>query len=288
MIISAYKMNSTHIKNNYTTFAGKNNDGIDELESNNLVHSFIQYEDPDSIAREKMRCRMLGRIMPEENIGSNLSLLYATSIEDANIPNLQKLNSNCYRGASLLKHLECFQLLKKSGIDTVIDLVGYERLKSICEDNNINYFAYIIDDEFWANPIFKTDENLLHDKRLSLTKQGLNVNEYNTELEKYKEYITRERNRFMDKFLAFINTVNMKDFYIGCECGEFRTPNVLALNTFFNPEWDGERTFPAMMFLYEKIENMFVNLTPAYKKRLGFNAEHEAFIKETLHKFRKI
>jgi hypothetical protein len=288
MITNTHRMNSFLIRNNFPSFSAKKNEGIDDLENNNLVHSFIQYEDADSLAREKMRWRMLGRIMPEENIGSSLSMTYATSIEDANIPNLQKIGLNCYRGASLLKFPDSFELLKKTGIETVIDLAGNARLKSLCDEHNISYLPYVVDDGFWANPIFRTDKELLDEHKLKLAKQGLSVDEYNSDIEKYKAIIANERTSFMNKFLVLINAINMKDFYIGCECGELRTPNVLALNTFFNPKWDGKRTFPAMLFLYEKIGNMFENIPKSYKEKLGFNPTHEAFIKETLHKFRKI
>lgn len=86
----------------------------------------------------------------------------------------------------------------------------------------------------------------------------------------------------MKNFIDLIDVINKDSFYIGCEFGEYRTPNILALNTFFNPHWKGKKVYPTSEFVYTKLKNMYNNLTPEDKVKLGFNKGFEENLKVEL------
>ncbi len=260
----------------------------DNLEKENNSRSFIQYEDAESLTREKLRAHIIGRYLTTYDSELNSIGKYANSIEDANILNLQKLAPRCYRGASLAKYQSCFQLLRLSGIETIIDLASSESLKISCEENGINYYPYNVDSRYWAHPIFKTDEDLLDEKKETLSKENLSSCEYQTKLENFKKEIRKERNDFVIKFSKLIDVINEGGFYICCEMGEYRTPNILSLNTFFNPQWKGRNIYPAESCFFRQIENMYHNLTAENKALLRFTESHEAFLKEQLVKIKNV
>lgn len=281
------------ILNYNTSFTSKRfdnsfDDYFDRLEEENNVHSFIQYEDADSLWREKMRAHMLEGFMGTGVEESDCIVRYAGCLEDTNIPNLQNIAPGCYRGASLAKFPNYFHLLNASGVENVIDLVADEKLKNLCAENNINYYSYPVEFEYWGNSIFKTDAELLEGKKQELNKKGAQLTEYMMELEQFINYINYERENFIKKFIDLTKVINKKSFYICCEQGEYRTPNILALNTFFNPQWSGKCIYPTNPFIYEKFIKMYENLTANNKKILGFTEKHELFLKEHFSRIKKM
>ena len=253
-------------------FKSKNDDFLDNLEKENQIHSFVQYNDINSRTRESIRRHILGdyffRTTNEDNNR------YIETIEDLYIPNLQKINTNCYRGSSLLPYSNNFDILRKSGIISIIDLHGSDALKECCLNNDINYFHYLINIDYWANPIFETNETLLNKQKNWLTPDITTEEEINNKKLKYIESIENQRNIFIINLKKLIDTINQKNFYICCECGEYRTPYVLALNTFFNPKWNGKEIFPTNLFIYEKIITMYKNLTKQHKDILEIDEKY--------------
>lgn len=255
----------------------------DNLEEDNNVHNFLIDEEEnyshDSYVRDAIRAHMYSQFLPNYGLGTGRSNAYASSIEDVYIQNLQKLDTSCYRGASLSKNLQYIPLLVKSKVYNVIDLVGYYDLEHKCKEYNIDYLRYPVSADYWANPIFRTDAELLTEKKEKLAKLGLSKAEYDKEISLYKRDIDYERKLFMKNFLTLIDTINKNNFYIGCEFGEYRTPNILALNTYFNPHWKGKKTYPTSEFVYTKMKNMYLNLTAEDKIRLGFTKGFEENLK---------
>ncbi len=259
----------------------------DEIKKNSNVHDF--YLDPeercfnnDAKVRDALRAHIYSRIFPQVWQEVDSSMIGATSLDDAYIPNLQKIGENAYRGASLARYKNCIPLLRKSGVFSVIDLAGNPYLKKACDNENLDYYGFDVECGFWSNPMFKDDKELLTNKKKELNKLGLSQSEIEIELENYKSDIEIGRKNFMIRFKKLIDKMNKGAFYICCDCGDYRTPNVLALNTFFNPKWGGIRTYPTDVYMYDLIKNMYNNLSMENKSDLGFTPEFEEKIKKEL------
>lgn len=237
----------------------------------------------DDLYGAKLRSVLRNHIYPqllfeEENTMPD----YAHSIEDVYIPNMENIGSGSYRGASLFRNSKCLDLLVNSDISTVIDLAGFDKLKHACEDKNLKYYRYYVPLDYWMNPIFADDKDLLDKKESELYTKSLNKKEFLSRLENYKFDVTSKRKLFIDEFADFVDVVNSGPFYIGCDLGEFRTPNVLALNSYFNPKWNGDKMEPTTEFVRECIKNMYKNLTDEDKKRLGIDSDYDKKLREKL------
>ena len=256
---------------------------LDDLYEDNQVHNFTQDDDEccshDAKIRDAIRAHMYAQFLPAYGQEVGRSNRYAESLDDVFIPNLQKIGQNSYRGSTLAKNLQYLELLRKSNVHTVIDLVGYLGLESACKSNGVDYVRYPVSADYWANPIFMTDSELRENKEKELSKLGLSQDEYKTAMKKHEFSVIYERSLFMKNFIDLIDVINKDSFYIGCEFGEYRTPNILALNTFFNPHWKGKKVYPTSEFVYTKLKNMYNNLTPDDKVKLGFNKGFEENLK---------
>lgn len=207
----------------------------------------------------------------------------ASTIEDVFIPNMEYIGAGSYKGASLFRYPAYLDLLKNSGISTVVDLAGSDGLKNICMQKNINYYRYYVPLDYWAKPIFTEDEQLFNKKRYELYEKSLTNEEFISQMQNYKTEINLERKAFVDEFIDFTDIMNRGALYIGCDLGEYRTPNILALNAYFNPKWQGLKAEPTTEFVKERIKNMYNNLTNQDKSRLGFT---EAFDKNLAKKLK--
>ena len=259
---------------------------LDDLYDDNQVHNFTQDDDEccshDAKIRDAIRAHMYTQFLPAYGQEVGRSNRYAETLDDVFIPNLQKIGQNSYRGSTLAKNLQYLELLRKSNVHTVIDLVGYFGLESACKSNGVDYLRYPVSADYWANPIFMTDSELSENKEKELSKLGLSQDEFNKAMKKHEFSVIYERSVFMKNFIDLIDVINKDSFYIGCEFGEYRTPNILALNTFFNPHWKGKKVYPTSEFVYTKLKNMYNNLTPEDKVKLGFNKGFEENLKVEL------
>ena len=259
---------------------------LDDLYDDNQVHNFTQDDDEccshDAKIRDAIRAHMYAQFLPAYGQEVGRSNRYAETLDDVFIPNLQKIGQNSYRGSTLAKNLQYLELLRKSNVHTVIDLVGYFGLESACKSNGVDYLRYPVSADYWANPIFMTDSELSENKEKELSKLGLSQDEFNKAMKKHEFSVIYERSVFMKNFIDLIDVINKDSFYIGCEFGEYRTPNILALNTFFNPHWKGKKVYPTSEFVYTKLKNMYNNLTPEDKVKLGFNKGFEENLKVEL------
>ena len=259
---------------------------LDDLYDDNQVHNFTQDDDEccshDAKIRDAIRAHMYAQFLPAYGQEVGRSNRYAETLDDVFIPNLQKIGQNSYRGSTLAKNLQYLELLRKSNVHTVIDLVGYFGLESACKSNGVDYLRYPVSADYWANPIFMTDSELRENKEKELSKLGLSQDEFNKAMKKHEFSVIYERSVFMKNFIDLIDVINKDSFYIGCEFGEYRTPNILALNTFFNPHWKGKKVYPTSEFVYTKLKNMYNNLTPEDKVKLGFNKGFEENLKVEL------
>ena len=244
------------------------------------------YQVADDLSGQKVRSAIRAHIYPQFLFMDDPYDEYvpecATSIDDVFIPNIENIGVGSYKGASLFRNPEYLDLLLRSNIKTVVDLAGFDSLKDACNQKNINYYRYYIPLDFWSKSIFTTDAELMYKKEDELYKKALNKQEFLSQMQDYKQKTDSERKAFIDEFVDFTNVMNEGSLYIGCDLGEFRTPNVLALNTYFNPKWQGDKIEPTTEFIRECIKNMYNNLSAEDKNRLGFTKEFEEHLRKKL------
>lgn len=270
--VNPYKLN--FCSNNH-----KYEDYQDETELRNFVED-DGFDGHDRSIRDAIRAHMYAQFLPNYGIDERKVSSYARTIDDVYIPNLKKIGNGSYRGSTLAKNLSLVELLPRSGVRTLIDLVGYNKLEHACKEHKIQYVKYGIEPDYWAHPIFKKDVTLIEDYKCKQIKYPMTKEEKEKDLATYKEMVNLDRREFMDEFIKLIHTMKNGHFYISCEHGEYRTPNILALNSYFNPNWTGEITKPTSEFMYKSMKNMYLNMTETEKSRLGFTKEHEAYLQQ--------
>lgn len=252
-----------------------------QYHSNNNVKIHIADDISGAKTRSAIRTHIYPQLLYEEDSYDEIPD-YAVSIEDVYIPNMENIGAGSYKGASLFRNPEYINLLKQSNITMVVDLAGFDKLKNACREHDMEYYRYYVPLNYWTNPIFIENQTLFDKYEKELYNQSLTKNEFLCKMKDYKEKIRAERNDFMDEFIKFTHKMNQGSLYIGCDLGEFRTPNVLALNAYFNPNWTGHKSEPTTPFIKECMQNMYRNLTENDKQRLGFTKEYDEHLKEKL------
>lgn len=223
-----------------------------------------------------------------KNVVINSKNAFTGNIEDLNIHNLMSIGESSYRGSTLANNLCAVELLKNSDVTTVVDLVGYKNLEKECNKNNIRYIKYPVESDYWSNPIFENEveskekfkKNLINRYYPGMAEEDIPEDFLTHELRIRRSDVNWSRRMFMEDFINLINVIQDGHFYIGCEYGEFRTPNILAMNTYFNPKWTGVKTQPTDETFKEKMKNMYVNMVEDEKEMLGFTEAFEEKLKE--------
>lgn len=236
-----------------------------------------------SKVRDAIRAHFYSQFLPDCYYnGYTVVPGYAQSLDDVYIPNLRKIGHFSYRGSSLAKNIGYLDLLHNSQINTVIDLAGFDDLRQECEKRNIEYFRYDIKPDYWTNAIFYDKDELIERKKNELQEKNLNEKDYKRAINGYEWRLLEERRQFMDDFIKLAAVISHGHFYIACEHGEYRTSNILALNSFFNPLSHVDKTLPTTKFILQSMKNMYKNLSDEEKSRLGFNDKFEKDLKEQL------
>lgn len=262
----------------FTAYKPQFDDFEDDFDTRNMAESDYY----GANIRNYLRAKIYSQIMPTSEFDDGFYNYLPEIIDDVYIPNCQKLGERMYRGSSLSKNLQFVPLLPKSGVSTVIDLQGFDALKEACKENHVDYFHYKVDFDYFDNPIFKTEKDIQENFNNNSYNKGLSAVKYNEELEKNNIYVENKRRKFVEDFTELINVINDGGFYIGCEFGEMRTSNILALNSYFNPKWSGKITHPQNEFVLKSMRNMYNNLSDIDKVHLGFTEEFETELKEKL------
>ncbi len=267
-----------NFKQTFTAYKPQFDDFEDDFETRYMAESDYY----GANIRNYLRAQMYSRIMPTSEFDDDFFGYSPEMIDDVYIPNCQKLAPGMYRGSSLINNLRYVPLLPKSGVSTVIDLHGFDALKAACEENNIDYYHYNVDFDYFDNPIFKTEKDIQERFNDNYYNKGLSAVEYRKELEKNNIYVKKKREEFVNNFKSFLDVINDGGFYIGCQFGEMRTSNILALNSYFNPKWSGRISHPQNEFILKSMRNMYNNLSDIDKARLGFTEEFETALREKL------
>ena len=74
--------------------------------------------------------------------------------------------------------------------------------------------------------------------------------------------------------------------YLGCACGTYRTDLAVLLNSLFNPKANYNCNFPINKEHLKPIENLFNNLTPNDKLKLGWTKDYEKIFISKLNKLK--
>ena len=247
-----------------------------DFEDINTEETFVQQYGDD--VREALRNRIYERagiIIPEYTPED------AKTIEDAKINNFGTLPNNSYRGASLANRPECVELLAKSGIIAVIDLDGSLTYEKNCKKNNLEYHFVDMRTNFWTNPIFRSHDEIMKEYGEQIAKLGLEKKDYDEYMESYKNSIKKDCREFMDRFIEISDIMNRGHLYVGCELGDYRTSNFLALQYYFNPNWKGPK-IKTEPYIFEFCQNMYRNLTPEDKTALGFTEKYDKKLRKEL------
>lgn len=236
-------------------------------------------DNESSRVRDLIRERMYSRIISAPETVDSLPS-YAHDIEDVFLKNFRKLGYNAYCGETLNSKPAYLDLLKPSGVDTVIDLVGYYNLEEACQDKELNYYKYPVNLGYWSHPIFVDNETLIKNKKNELYKESLTKKEFDEKLNDHIQYIRDARAEFLEDFTKLAQIIKDGHFYLACEYGEDRTPNILAMNSYFNPQWHGANTKPTSKYPYNAMKNMYFNLSDSDKKQLGITEDYDNKLRE--------
>lgn len=195
--------------------------------------------------------------------------------------------SNCFRGATLVNHPECLPILKKSGIERIIDLVGYKKYEHNAKNIGLEYyspkFGNFTSTWLWAEPAFQTQNEFLKDElRFLPFEERKSKTVIDAKIKQYNE----ESKESVDNFVEFIKVLQKGHYYIGCEFGTDRTNAYLLLNEVFNPLAQNKSElklkdyagFYEMDYMYE----LYKKLTPEHKQDLGWTENFDKKVREKL------
>ena len=198
-------------------------------------------------------------------------------ILDLPLRNVKQIDGleNSYRGQTLcFAKKECLDTIKKSGVNTVVDLVGYQGYDKKIEDSGMKFF------EFKTKKLFDSKE--FQSLRSYQVKQerffrGLKEDGFDVDIEESLEY---SKNKFLGEtreginhVVDFINIMREGNVYIGCESGTHETDIALMLNDAFNPDRQNvPLEIPALPIL-NSMFNLYYNLTPEDKAKMGWTKE---------------
>ena len=182
-------------------------------------------------------------------------------------------------------------MLKKCGIERVIDLVGYTKYEHEAKAAGLEYLSPVFGKcltGVWSEPAFQSLSEYLKDelrycKPIDLKTDQKYISTLVSEFQK-------ESRESVNDFINYINFLQKGCFYIGCEYGTDRTSDFLLLNDVFNPK--AEVTYPELKLrdyvAYYKVDYMYElykKLTPEDKVKLGWTKEYEEEVLKRLFEY---
>lgn len=168
-----------------------------------------------------------------------------------NIPNLQSIGENSYRGASLVGKPNYLKILKNAGIERIIDLCGYSFYKNEANEAGLDYLNFNMKtsdayfQNIWHHSVFQNN-------------------------------VCKNDRSFINNFVKFIQTMQKGFCYIGCEFGTTDTSDALLLYNVFSPKTKSglpddidETKFDPIRALYDKLtddDKMLMGWTDEFDK----------------------
>ena len=205
-----------------------------------------------------------------------------TGIPAYHVRPVEGTDETCYRGSTLANQPESLKTLKAAGIERIIDLVGYYHYEKNAKEAGLEYHC----PKFgcgqlgvWEEEAFYSKEDLLakefrHYTPLEIVKNEKYINRREKD---YERYMKRSIKRFVD----YIELMQKGYYYIGCEYETYKTDDFLLLNEYFNPKV--EAGVPrGEMFKLDMMKQLYENLTPEDKKRMGWTKEFDKSVPDRI------
>ena len=209
--------------------------------------------------------------------GNKKSSINTQLIKDLSLYNVEPVyGTSSYRGSTADLNATTVKQLKKAGVEGIITFLSYEFDEDMVEENGLEVFCYPKSYTFWDSSAFKTKEDVVWDAKTNYF--YLNNDDLEAELLKDKLKIwEKDKRSFINNFIDFIREMKKPNRYIGCICGTETTDEMLSLNYFFNPDAKETRPYKFLSYEYcaEQMKNLYGNLTPEDKKKLGWDSEFD-------------
>lgn len=238
------------------------------------------YEKECNLSEYKMK-QLLATLMGKPK---KVDYSMVTGIDAYNVRTLNR-DGSCYRGSTLLNKPEALKTIKKAGIERVIDLAGYYGYEKDVHDAGLEYYS----PEFRGGALGVWDEEAFQTKEQMLARESRGYSP--EDLEKRKQYLNIKANSFdrhirssVDRFVNYIETMQKGYYYIGCEFGTYTTDNYLLLNSVFNPKAPDRPLRCSDLFKIDFMRNLYTNLTPKDKVRMGWTKEFDENVPKRLDK----
>lgn len=221
----------------------------------------------DQYLRDIMRNSMMRRV-PHPQMMPNINMDYQGYFSDE----ITDIGNNSYKGETLAYTPFKLDILKKKGVERVIDLADLSQYKSVCEAQDLEYYNAKLFYDYYDNPAFKTKEEF---EKIINTRQYYGIDTSNIDYEK-------DSRKFINDFKEFVKILNKGHFYIGCLHGIGRTTFVLAMNETFNGNWTGRQITSLDNEAKKLMREFYKKLTSQDKADLGFTTEFERKLIEKL------
>lgn len=215
-------------------------------------------------------------------------LINNKSIGKIGLENLAQLeNSNSYRGA-MIRGYETDKLiqLKNAGIKRIASLMKSPELENNCKEQGLEYLYYVMD---FNDACFENVQDV-ENKSRSFWQIFYKNNNDNNILETFvqkdiENWMVKIREP-IEKNIKFINYMQKDNVYLGCACGTYRTDLAVFFNSLFNPKAIYDCSFHINREHLKSIENLFNNLTPNDKIKLGWTEDYEKIFISRLKKLK--
>ena len=168
-----------------------------------------------------------------------------------------------------------------------IDIKSNPEVKKACEENHVEYVSYDTSWGYGGKSFFKDKKGLMKEHAAQLMKEGVTKQDYESSMAYYEKRLNEERDTYIKELKVFMDVVNMGNFYMSCELGDYRTVNALALVTTFNPHWGGAKIKPHGTYV-PKMVNLYSNLSDENKKTLGIDEKYDEYLRGYLDKLNNV
>lgn len=235
------------------------------------------YEKECNLSEYQMK-QLLGGLMKKPKV---VDYKKVTNIDAYNV---SPINNNSYRGSTLICKPQALKTLKDAGIERVIDLAGYSGYDNDVKEAGLEYYT----PEFANGGLGVWDEEAFDTKKDMLSRETRYYRPI--DFVKNKKYLDNKCKVFdkqvrssVERFVEYIEVMQKGYCYIGCEYGTYRTDDYLLLNAVFNPKEKAQNIPDTDIFKVDLMKNLYKNLTPEDKKRMGWSKEFDKNIPKRLN-----
>lgn len=209
--------------------------------------------------------------------------VYEPKLSNLEIYNFSEVCKGAYRGQTLADRPECIEKFQKAGICQIIDLHCYKKYENACAEKGIDYFPFMVGDDFYEAPVFLTKAEYLNRQLETFRRNGYEINFSKEEISEFAKNQNTQSKNFIKNFIKFIEKINKGNFYISCSYGIIDTNKALMLNQFFNPQNKTEEHFSPSKREIKIMGELYKKLTKKDKEALGWDNNFEEGLRAKLH-----